>query len=92
MLNTDCFSVYKLHELQEEISCSDDFEIATDKAKRTKEVCEDRCTQNKNCQYYAYSNDNLCTLYATCDKNKRKHETGNTYKKPGKYSKRINPN
>ena len=85
-----------MHDLQESISCSDDFEIAPDNVnktvKRTKEVCEDQCTQNKNCEYYAYSNDNLCTLYAKCDKNKTKHETGKTYEKPSNYSTRIKPN
>ena len=93
ILKIHCFSVYKLHDLQETISCSDDFEIATDKTvRRTKEVCEDQCTQHKSCQYYGYTNDNLCTLYAECNIDNTKHETGNTYEKPSNYSTRIKPN
>ena len=84
MLKNACFTVYKLQDLQEKIRCSDDFEIGTDKSvKRTKEVCEDRCTQDKSCQYYSYSNDNLCTLYAECkDDEKETHKNGTTFKRP----------
>ena len=77
-----------MHDLQENISCSDNFEVASDKSvKRTIEVCEDRCTQHKECKYYSYTNDNLCTLYAQCPDNTdlEKHEDGTTYQKLSKY-------
>ena len=81
-------SVYRYHDLQSDISCSDNFEIGTDKSKkRTKEVCEDRCTQQKHCNFYSYTNDNLCNLFAKCKSEATvNHESGTTYRRPCKYS------
>ena len=55
--------------------------------KRTKEVCEDRCTQHKQCNFYSYTNDNLCNLYTTCENEPTQdHESGTTYRRPCKYT------
>lgn len=79
-------SVYKIHEMQTNISCSDNFEIGYDKfEKRSKEVCEQRCTQNDDCKFYSYTDDYLCTLYAKCERDDNDaHELGKTFKKPSK--------